>query len=92
MDTLVPPALLAYPAGTAAADPGSVEALAISDGATRALLLVLVVILVALALRAVARTLAPIADLVRTFVSASLAAVLVLVALLLVAVVAVGSV
>jgi len=59
-------------------------------GALRALTLIIIIVLVLLALRSVGRALEPIIALARTFVAASLAAVLMLAALVLVVVVTVG--
>lgn len=93
MPTLAPATLLASP-------PDQVSATFLltqgppagSDRAVRVLILAIVVVLVVLALRTVGRAVAPILQLAQSFVAVSLAAVLMLAALVLVVVVAVGSV
>jgi hypothetical protein len=90
MHTISPHAWIARPPQPVSAVLLAQEPLAGSDRAARTLTMIIVVMLVVLVLRTVGRALAPIVELARTFVAASLAAALTLAALVLVVVIAVS--
>lgn len=88
MHTLAPTAWLASPHDRAFVLLQAPEPLAGGDRAIRVLTLLLVAVLVAFAVRAVGQAMAPVIELARTFMAASIATVLLLAALVLVVAVA----
>jgi hypothetical protein len=89
MHTLSPFAWTASSPQTGYAVVLSQEPIGGGDRAVRTLTMIIIVVLVVLTLQTVGRALAPIVELARIFVAASLAAVLILAALVLVVVVAI---
>lgn len=90
MHTLAPTAWLASPHDQAFLLLQAPEPLAGGDRTIRVLTLLIVAILVVFAVRSVGQAVAPVIELARTFIAASIATLLVLAALVVAVVVAVG--